>query len=195
MSERKSLDGVFGSLKKTQPAVASTPSVAEKPISTEATAAPATKRPASVAPAPAARKASGAPKAAEKRAGVSETADAPTRPVVAYMAAEMKRKLKIKRFALDATNDEVLVAAFSEISSEELTEHFTADVIDGPSNGMPVKRRRGARTEGGGEQQHFFLSPEQIDWLDSLKELVGAPSRSALIVTALERYFSRTLNT
>lgn len=189
MSERKSLDGVFGSLKKAPPAV--TPAPETRAQSAEAP----TRRAAFANSAPQVEKVTVEPQATQARKPVSETVDSPTRPIVAYMAAEMKRTLRIKRFALEATNDEVLVAAFSEVSPGELTEHFAADMLESPGGGMPVKRRRGVRNEGGGEQQHFFLSTEQIDWLDGLRESVGAPSRSALIVAALERYFDRSPRT
>lgn len=148
------------------PARQSTPAVPQPPTVTE---------PATDAPAPSAR-----PRAARRQ--TARPAQGGNRNVAAYLPPTTLRAAGEWIRANDQKYADLLVKAFDEVEVEALRQAFMPRSASS-SAGMP--RRAVVPRGASGIQRQFRLDDAQLAWLDQQVVELGAPSRSALIATAV----------
>ncbi|MDR7184615.1 hypothetical protein J2X85_001638 [Microbacterium trichothecenolyticum] len=164
------------------PTVAPPPSTDAKAAKTrEVAAAPIVERPAREKRAPK------PPSSQPEHVGVDNVAAYLPPDVLALVRAEKARR--VDPSGHQPTYDELLVEALATVTVDELRAAFTAARVAG--GGLIPKRSRAPRGTGTIQVQ-IRLDGTQRVALEELRETVEAPSRSALISTALATYLGRT---
>lgn len=195
---RKDLSDVFGSgmnlpLKKRQPAP-ETPAPAES--TPPSTSRPAKKIPARTKrPARQAQPAPAPPARASRRTPASQTVAVGTRPIPMYLSSDLHERLQqykrqhevsipnIVMSAIEATYEKL--PALIQDSTTELTPPGATRLFNRPA----TVNRRLPRGEGvGREVVNIRVSTEHADVIDRIKDEMKAPSRNALLTTALTEY-------
>jgi hypothetical protein len=101
--------------------------------------------------------------------------------VLAIARAEVRRQ--------GSTYDQLLVEAFEDITDEQLRAHFVPENEKRAERGMPSRVRRVRGTAG--IQVQFRMDGQQRAWLEQKAAAVNAPSRSALVATALRLHLAQ----
>ena len=84
--------------------------------------------------------------------------------------------------------DELTVEAFDAISDDQLAQALQPEPAVSSTTGMPTRQRRARGTAG--IQIQLRLDTNQRAWIDKKQHAVGAPSRSALVATALRLHLT-----
>lgn len=116
----------------------------------------------------------------------SQSRDSATFNVAAYLPQPVLDAASLAIRQQATTYAELLWVAFAGVSREELEAEFAPTLPADHPWGVPLAppRSRGAA----GVQRQFRLTAAQREWLDDQVELLGAPSRSALIAAVLSRH-------
>lgn len=80
------------------------------------------------------------------------------------------------------THADELFDSFEQVGSDRLVDHFTPKAVLSPTG---VPRRPDVPRPRRGIQRQFLVTAEQLAWVDSQVDAVGAPSRSALCAAVL----------
>lgn len=202
---RKDLSDVFGSgmnlpLKKRQ---STTEAQEETPRPVSAQPTPTAKarkgKPAGRAPQPATEAATPSsatePTPTPRKPRVSQTVSVGTRPIPMYLTSDLHERLQqykrqhevsipnIVMSAIEATYEKL--PALIQNSTTELTPPGATRLFNRPA----TVTRRLPRGEGvGREVVNIRVSTEHADVIDHIKDEVKAPSRNALLTTALTEY-------
>lgn len=123
-----------------------------------------------------------------KAAPLSESAETIVN-VGVYLEPDLLELTRAARRSTGITYDELVVNAFAEVSDEQIEQTFQRARSHDEAAGMPARQRRLRGTAG--IQIQLRLSNHQRAWLDTKTEAVGAPSRSALVATALRLHLDR----
>jgi len=125
------------------------------------------------------------PRPVKPRAGKRQPArpsPAGNRNVAAYLPPTTLQAAGEWTRTNDKTYADLLVAAFDAVDAEDLRQAFVPRSTSTPV-GMP--RRAVVPRGASGIQRQFRLDDAQLAWLDQQVIDLGAPSRSALIATAV----------
>lgn len=121
------------------------------------------------------------------RRPVSEQASVVTN-VAVYLEPDLLELARQRRRTTGMSYDELTVEAFDAISDNQLAHAFQPDPAVSPTTGMPIRQRRLRGTAG--IQIQLRLDTNQRAWIDQKQHAVGAPSRSALVATALRLHLT-----
>lgn len=106
-----------------------------------------------------------------------------------YVPSGVKKWLRDEARAREITQTDLLVIAFDAVDVDTLKESFSTMPVQ-PPGGMPrapIGKRKTSRVEDG-VQTSLRLTGAQEDWIEELRETVGAHSKSALVSTVLKTY-------
>lgn len=120
-------------------------------------------------------------------APVSESADTVAN-VAVYLEPDLLDQAREHRRSRQITYDELVVDAFAAVPDHALQQALAPQRAASPITGMPARQRR-IRGTAGIQIQLRLTGPQRI-WLDTKQQAVGAPSRSALVATALKLYLT-----
>lgn len=118
-------------------------------------------------------------------APASESADTVAN-VAVYLEPDLLDQAREHRRSRQITYDELVVDAFAAVPDHALQQALSPQRAASPITGMPARQRRVRGTAG--IQIQLRLTGLQRTWLDAKQQAVGAPSRSALVATALKLY-------
>lgn len=103
--------------------------------------------------------------------------------VAVYLEPDLLELVKTARRIRGLNYDDLTVEAFAAIGDDALRNHFTQTRAVENDGAMPARVRRPRGTSG--IQIQLRLDGNQRAWLEQKRKDVGAPSRSALVATAL----------
>ena len=121
------------------------------------------------------------------RRPVSEQASVVTN-VAVYLEPDLLELARQRRRTTGMSYDELTVEAFDAISDDQLAHALQPEPAVSPTTGMPTRQRRTRGTAG--IQIQLRLDTNQRTWIDQKQQAVGAPSRSALVATALRLHLT-----
>lgn len=108
--------------------------------------------------------------------------------VAVYLEPDLLDQAREHRRSRQITYDELVVDAFAAVPDHALQQALAPHRAASPITGMPARQRRVRGTAG--IQIQLRLTGPQRTWLDTKQQTVGAPSRSALVATALKLYLA-----
>ncbi|MFJ8896627.1 hypothetical protein ACIRCZ_18740 [Leifsonia sp. NPDC102414] len=103
-----------------------------------------------------------------------------------YLRPTLLESLRIYKRSTGLTYADILVEAFDNIDDAKLIDAFAVQPRISKS-GMPVATT--VQRGGEGLQINLRLNAAQVEWLSGKEEVVGAPSRSALVAKVFELFF------
>ena len=125
------------------------------------------------------------------KAKTSTDKKTPSKPVVpGILTPEMFKKVRKYALKKGLTHSELLVMAFNEVPREDLKARFAVDDSDNEGM-MPASKPRRRANGSGSAQIQYWLDERQKKWFLAQPELLGAPSRSAMLMALYELFFER----
>lgn len=184
------VESILRANQQQKPAATATPTVVSPTSGKKAaTEKPKKAKPSVVKESPAAQdEAPSAPRAVGRPA-LKERDPEVVAPRGYYVPSGVKKWLRDEARAREITQTDLLVMAFDAVDVDTLKASFSTMPVQ-PPGGMPrapIGKRKTSRVEDG-VQTSLRLTGAQEDWIEGLREAVGAHSKSALVSTVLKTY-------
>ena len=123
-----------------------------------------------------------------KEPRASEKVPGPLRNVGVYVEPDLLARLKEWTRRQQITYSDLLVEAFDHVEDATIANEFEPERVS-VGSGMPRRVRRPRGTAG--IQIQLRLDGNQVEWLESKAQLLGAPSRSACVSTVFRLYIDQ----
>lgn len=123
-----------------------------------------------------------------KEPRASEKVPSPLRNVGVYVEPELLTRLKEWTRRQQITYSDLLVDAFDHVEDAIIAKEFEPERVS-VGSGMPRRVRRPRGTAG--IQIQLRLDRNQVEWLESKAQMLGAPSRSACVSTVFRLYIDQ----